>query len=243
MHTETAFLSEAHIISLKEIEANYWWFEGRIDWATRLINMIGNDHGTYADVGCGTGGLAKRINRRFNFEKTYLIDGDDSITDVPPYENYQFLKQDLSQGLTLPTQANVITCMDVIEHLPEDEKTLRSIYSQLKDGGTLILSVPAVPWFYSDWDKKLGHHRRYLKGNLCKKLKRCGFNVVRAKYMWSFLSPLAPIRKYFGKSEGFPKTSPFMNSTFKNLSKLEWHLSEFTPAPLGTSLIIGATKR
>jgi SAM-dependent methyltransferase len=43
-----------------------------------------------------------------------------------------------------PETFDVVTCVSVLEHIPEDSDALRSMWATLKSGGTLVLTVPCM---------------------------------------------------------------------------------------------------
>jgi hypothetical protein len=45
------------------------------------------------------------------------------------------------------------------------------------------LWVPAFQLLYSDFDRKIGHHRRYRKGELKAQLTRAGYDVTDIRYI------------------------------------------------------------
>jgi SAM-dependent methyltransferase len=71
-----------------------------------------------------------------------------------------------------------ILCVNVLEHLEDNETPLRNMVHLLEPKGRLFLSVPAHPWLYGTMDRDLGHVRRYEKGDLKKKLEAQGFRVI-----------------------------------------------------------------
>lgn len=58
---------------------------------------------------------------------------------------------------------DTILYIDVLEHIPNTEKEILAIKSKLKPNGTLIVLVPAYNFLYSDFDKAVGHQKRYNK--------------------------------------------------------------------------------
>jgi len=74
-------------------------------------------------------------------------------------------------------------CLNVIEHIEDDEKALKNINKLLEKKGKLIVFSPAHKWAYGTLDKYLGHVRRYTKEELIKKFENSGFKVVRVKYL------------------------------------------------------------
>jgi len=73
--------------------------------------------------------------------------------------------------------------VNVLEHVEKDQEELRLIYDCLHGGGHLCLFVPALSWLYSDFDKDIGHFRRYHKKALKDLLQRSRFEIQELKYM------------------------------------------------------------
>lgn len=86
---------------------------------------------------------------------------------------------DAVAGMPLHDAAVLI---NVLEHIPDDEAVLREIGAVLKPGGRLIVWVPAYQALYSDFDRKIGHYRRYAKKALRDRLMRAGYEVPEIRY-------------------------------------------------------------
>jgi len=56
---------------------------------------------------------------------------------------------------------SAIALFDVLEHIEEDRKFLTEVYTRLKPGGYLYITVPAFEWLWSGSDISAGHYRRY----------------------------------------------------------------------------------
>jgi SAM-dependent methyltransferase len=69
---------------------------------------------------------------------------------------------------------DAIVCFNVLEHIADDEGTLRRLRELLAPGGALLLLVPAHPFLYGTIDRAFGHERRYAKDELKQKLRRAG---------------------------------------------------------------------
>lgn len=54
-----------------------------------------------------------------------------------------------------------ITYIDVLEHIEHDAAELTLAASHLRSGGHLIVLSPAYPWLFSEFDRAVGHFRRY----------------------------------------------------------------------------------
>lgn len=68
-------------------------------------------------------------------------------------------------------------CLNVVEHLEDDEAALRNIWNVLDDGGRAIILVPCGPVLYGTLDEVLGHYRRYTIEQLVEVSRRAGFVV------------------------------------------------------------------
>lgn len=73
---------------------------------------------------------------------------------------------------------DTIVCMNVLEHIEDDRGTLKRFMAMLKQGGKLVLVVPAHQLLFNPLDSNDGHFRRYAEGELKEKLAKTGFSVV-----------------------------------------------------------------
>ena len=70
---------------------------------------------------------------------------------------------------------DAIVCFNVLEHIDDDEATLRRLRELLAPDGALLLLVPAHPTLFGPIDAAFGHYRRYGKQELRRKLRGAGF--------------------------------------------------------------------
>ena len=98
---------------------------------------------------------------------------------------------------TLEKFDNIIN-IEVMEHIKFDKIAIKRLYSLLKNGGSLVISVPATPFLYSEADRISGHYRRYYFEDFKKKLCDTGFNVLQIKrYGFPALFIYTLLRKVF----------------------------------------------
>ena len=91
-----------------------------------------------------------------------------------------FLSSVVERGRTRP--ADSVVSVNVLEHVEDDVEELAMMHTVLRSGGHLCLWVPAVPALYSRFDRALGHHRRYRKSELARKLLAAGFDTLQLNY-------------------------------------------------------------
>lgn len=80
---------------------------------------------------------------------------------------------------------DTVVCLDVLNHVRDDEETITEIAAVLPDEGRLLLVVPAFPWLLGKRDQTLGHLRRYTRRGLHALLERHGFTLQLMRY-WNF---------------------------------------------------------
>ena len=84
--------------------------------------------------------------------------------------------------------------LDVIEHIKNDKLEIFKALKSLKKNGYLLINVPAFQILYSDFDKDVGHFRRYDKLKILKLVNNSKYSRLNMFYYDSigfFLSLLS----------------------------------------------------
>lgn len=82
---------------------------------------------------------------------------------------------------------DAIICSEVIEHIARDKAFLKIIHRLLKKNGILILSTPSInaPLYKiglaQNFDKRVGHLRRYSRQQISNLIKKSGFIIEEVK--------------------------------------------------------------
>jgi len=138
-----------------------------------------------AELGAGRGNLSKLLRRHGHLLVTdYRTDYLQELC-----ERWEHLDQlQVSQlDLTAPGAYEVlrefkpdtIVCLNVLEHIEDDRLVLRALSKVLAAGCRMVFLVPYNPKLFSEFDRQIGHYRRYAKGELEGKLTEAGFTVER----------------------------------------------------------------
>jgi len=120
----------------------------------------------------------------------------------------------------------------------------------LKPGGSLLLTVPAYQWLWSQHDVINNHHRRYLKKELRAQIKKAGFTIDKSSYAVVFSFPIVAASRLISKMSkqkpedysSFVKLPSGINKLFINFLKVEARAQKQFNFPLGTSVLIVAKK-
>jgi len=75
---------------------------------------------------------------------------------------------------------DLVAAFDVIEHVEEHHLIFRELSRVLKDGATLILSVPLHPASWTEFDEFVGHARRYKPAELLALIAEHGLVVEKS---------------------------------------------------------------
>ena len=181
----------------------HWWMEGR----ARVLEKIMENHslrgGVALDAGAGNGFWGQRISPRF--DTLVLLEPDPQlgmhIKERQPSLNV------VSAALpgTLPFDEatfNFIFCLDVIEHVDDDYKSVRELRRILGPKGVLLLSAPAHPRLWSQMDLKVGHKRRYTRAGLESLLKAAEFELLLLEPLNVWLYPVAWLMRKMNRTGG-----------------------------------------
>ncbi len=118
---------------------------------------------------------------------------------------------------------------------------MRNINTILKNrNGKLILILPAFSFLYSNWDKSVGHFRRYDYGEIKHKLKATGFLVENYFYInivgffgWFINGKI--LRNTPAKSRSIEWQAVFFDKYIVNVLR---RLEKMFRPPFGQSLIM-----
>ncbi len=95
---------------------------------------------------------------------------------------------------------DTIIYLDVIEHIKNDKKEILSAFKRLKKNGHLIVNVPAFQLLYTDYDRRIGHFRRYTKSSFKKILENLNIKNFEMTYFDSIGFFLILFSKYLKMS-------------------------------------------
>ncbi len=180
---------------MAEVEDTHWWFAGRRALCDRLLDRLKlPSYATILEPGCGTGGNFAMLAKR---GRVFAMDTEESAVDFAASRKIA----EVARG-ALPnhipfegTNFDLIVMTDVLEHLDDPVGSLRALRARLKAGGSLLLTVPAMPWLWSGQDVLLHHRRRYRTRELHSSLEAAGFKVEYLGHCNFVLFPIIAIAK------------------------------------------------
>jgi len=232
-----------------QMEDRHWYFWGKRRIILELLaSHVAGRKGLVLEAGCGTGRMIGELAR---FGDVYAMD---VFTEALQYCAGRGCANLLQGSVTqLPFKDgafDLVTSLDVIEHVEDDQAALIELYRVLKPGGSLVVTVPAYMLLWSQHDIALHHKRRYTMAGLQVKLQRAGFTVTRISAFNFFVFPAVALlrvsRRLFGRRAEVADTNEHPPSPVNNLMygimSLESMLVRYLRLPFGVSMICLARK-
>ena len=233
-----------------ELENIHWWFISRRNLMMHLIDKLKlTSQPAILDVGAGTGG---NISSLSSVGKTYGIDASEKAIAFCLKRGIRDISQATAEHIIYPdSKFDIITCIDVLEHLADPKVALLEMKRVLKESGKIIITVPAFRILWSQHDEALCHLRRYEKESLICDLYEAGLKVGKIGYFFfiSFfiVAPIRIIRKFYLKSmspHSDTTTLPpkILNKFLIFLFGFELRILDKVPMPIGTTLYAVVSK-
>jgi len=225
------------------VSVQHFWIKARFNAVKRnpIINNLSNVK--LFEIGCGNG----LIIRQFESLPGVTVDGCDlnmfALNQIEYTNGRLFCLNIFEKPEALINQYDGILLMDIIEHIPDDNEFLKVSTEYLKNGGLVIINVPALNFLYSKYDRLVGHKRRYTKKMIDDLFAQNQIEKVSIEYWGGSLLIVVLVRKiiipFISKSKivqyGIAPPNDKVNCLFDKILKLENRI--FRSSILGTSII------
>ncbi len=233
----------AHLENLAELDDTYWWHVAKRRLVTKLLLQHAPPPGVLVE-----GGIGSSRNLRDFRDLGYDVHGFDLFEESTEYARRHGIETAVVHDLAEPWpveagSVNAVVLLDVIEHVPDPVRVLEHVRSSLADDGVAIVTVPAYPWLFGEWDERLGHHRRYTRPMLREQAELAGLRATWCSHWNSFTLPAAVAvrgwQRMFPKKQPaeFPEVSSLTNATLLRLAAAERAVMDRIGVPAGLSLV------
>src|SRR5258705_10738759 len=128
-----------------EVEGRHWWFLGRRkiieSFVARICENIGKQEPRILDIGCGTGANLQMLA---NFGVAEGVDVSADALEFCRARGLSKVKEGAAEALPYEDASfDLVTGLDVVEHLDDDVMGLREMRRVLRPRGRALLVVPA----------------------------------------------------------------------------------------------------
>lgn len=228
---------------MAELDTTHWWYVARRRILAALIEREVRlpPEASILEIGCGTGHNLGMLGRYGELDAVELDDDARALASTR-------LGRPVRAG-KLPEIADeigktfdLVTLLDVLEHIPGDSQALAAIVRLMKPDGKLLLTIPANPWMWSAHDTVHHHHRRYRKRDISRLAREAGLEIDLLSHFNSLLyPPIAAVRllgKLIGKEESDDRMpAVLVNRLLSGLFGFESRLIGKVRFPFGVSLV------
>lgn len=226
---------------LVALERTHFWFVARRLLVNRLLNRLGLRPGAAVlDVGCGTGSFARELASA-GFRVLALDVQPDALRhdrDWPPT-----LRVTHAEAERLPVadaSFHAVVALDVLEHT-DDARVMAEIVRALEPGGAVVITVPALPWLWSQRDRSAGHLRRYTRRQLRSLIRTAGLEIVDVRFyqcllLPAFIATRLAARRSAGPLRTEEQPAGWFNGLALAINRFEVRAGDLIPWPIGSSL-------
>ena len=237
--------------TLFEFETSYWWFRSlhAIILDTLRSLQIGSET-QVLDAGCGTGQNLLNITRGITPQAFGF--------DISPHAVI-FWQQRGGLGKTCRASVNeipfpddtfhAVLCADVLESYEVlEEQACNELWRVVKDGGLIILIVPAYDWLLTKEHHRAVHaSRRYSKQRVISLLNNQPVELVRVTHLFASLLPAVAcyrlgLRFLASDSKARPRSElrrlpPLLNELLCRIMNIERRILRRIDLPFGSSIM------
>jgi SAM-dependent methyltransferase len=199
-------MAEDILLDLGPMVRRHPWWQARARLTLRLLADLQIKPPAHVlDAGCGWGVTLEALE-----EAGYAVSGlDQSLGALERLDRAgrRLIEADLNQAIPpRAPQFDAVLALDVIEHLDLDQLAVSNLGTIVRPGGSLIVSVPAVPELFGEFDTIQGHRRRYLPDDLRRAFGGSRLEVERIFWWARWLLPI--VRRQRARQKARPGESP-----------------------------------
>ena len=182
-------MPEEILVDLATIIRRHPWWRARAALTLDLLRDLGlQPPARVLDVGCGWGVTLEALELR-GFQAVGM-DIARRTLEALDRPGRRLIEADLTRPMEtdVPTH-DAVLALDVIEHLDDDIAAVRRLGELTKPGGHVVVSVPALPAMFGEFDEIQGHRRRYLPEGLETAFADSGLELERLFWWGRWLVP------------------------------------------------------
>lgn len=205
------------------------------------------------DAGSGPGVLTFELARRFPTAQVAGVDLDAAAVDACRTINHRVrqtntvFSHSAVQDLAPDAAFDLIVCVDILEHIRDDQTVLAHLHALTAPGGRLVLHVPAYHRRYPVWARRVNFdvptHVRpgYRPPEITGKVRQAGFRVLSHGFTYGFWETLANNLSYM-ITRARRRNKYAYAVAFPLLLAISWLGARARPHTLGAGVYVVAAK-
>jgi SAM-dependent methyltransferase len=194
---DSAGMDESLLVATSDLVRRHPWWRARAALVLELLARLGvRPPARVLDAGCGWGVTLEALEAAGY--RCVGLDASRAALEQVDRPGRSLVEADLTGAWPDPPAIapfDAVLALDVIEHLDDDRAAVRRLDGLLKPGGRLVLSVPALPELFGEFDAIQGHRRRYDPGMLRSACALDGLWLEEIFWWGSWMVPLLRRRR------------------------------------------------
>ena len=238
-------MDSTYVAAYSRLEADHWWWRARARIVSAELGAVAPEGGwTRAlDVGCGAGTFLSELAG--HAREVEGLEPTAALAATARDRGY-LVHPDQLEAFEPERPYDLVTMMDVLEHIEDSPTALRHLRRITSPGATLLLTVPAMPALWTSHDVINEHHRRYTRTTLSEELRDAGLVVESVRYFfhWAAGAKLGQRGAEMLRSGagGTPRVPPApLNRALAWVSRIDARVGGGLRLPFGSSLLMVAT--
>jgi SAM-dependent methyltransferase len=187
-------MDESLMKATLEVDEHHWWYRGRRRIIRAELDQLPLPvHASVLDAGCGSG---RTLQELVDYGEVQGIELNEQAGELARARGHGEVRIGRLEELPWASGTfDLITCLDVIEHTPDDRAALAELRRVCRPGGWMLVTVPAYQALWSLHDEANHHYRRYSRASLRAAAASAGWTVARMSSFNSLLlAPAAAVR-------------------------------------------------
>jgi SAM-dependent methyltransferase len=171
----------------------HWWYRGRRRVVRAMLDGLALPAPcAILDAGCGSG---RTLDDLTGYGDVRGVDVSREAVAATRARGHDAYRADVGDLPFADGSFDLVTCLDVVEHTPDDRRTLSELRRVTRPGGVLLVTVPAHPALWSAHDDANQHYRRYTRRALITAALETDWAVAQSSYFnAALLAPAAVVR-------------------------------------------------
>src|SRR5271166_4813172 len=134
--------------AMLDVDEHHWWYRGRrLIVGSELSRLELPEAASILDAGCGSG---RTLEDLVAYGSVSGLELDPNAASVAASRGCGEIKQGSLEQLPWSADSfDLITCLDVLEHVPDDRGALAELRRVARPGAWLLVTVPAYQALWS----------------------------------------------------------------------------------------------
>jgi SAM-dependent methyltransferase len=176
------------------IDERHWWYSGRRRVLRAVLDGLELPRAARVlDAGCGSG---RTLDELVSYGEPHGMELNPLGVAAARGRGHADIREGRLEQIPFEASAfDLITCLDVVEHTPDDVRSLRELRRVARPGAVMVVTVPAHPRLWSRHDELNAHYRRYTRRSLRAAAAAAGWRIERLTgFNAMYLVPAALVR-------------------------------------------------